>query len=686
LSNEIETARLKALAGYGVLDTAPDEAFDRLTGLAAELFDAPMALVSLVDEERQWFKSHHGLTVQSTPRSWAFCAHAIVLDPGSVMVVEDARQDPRFNANPLVVDDPNIRFYAGAVLTSSDGFNLGTLCVLDTESRPAPSDKAIKRLKTLAAMVVAELELRRTRRLLAAREHLLQMAEQVTGIGYWRLDVGTEALTWSEQMFVAYGLEPGAEPALGPAMAMTHPDDRERGKVRLDRALATGQGWRADVTRIVRPDGQMRYVEGHGVCERDADGVVTAVFGALVDVTAHKTLESELRQAQIDAEAAATAKGEFLANMSHELRTPLTSIIGFTGLAMEQADLGGLGRVFVERVGDASRALLCTVNDILDFSKLEAGQVNIERQPASLSKLSRATLDLFTPQAGAKDIDLTLTGDVEAGDLVLLVDPDRIRQVMLNLVGNAVKFTDVGGVTLNVRHDAARGQLAVEVTDTGAGIPAEKLGLLFQRFSQVNGSTTRSVGGAGLGLAICKGLVEAMGGQIGVDSREGHGSRFWFTVPATAAAMTQTASDGAIAMPGFTGARVLVVDDHPANRELAKLFLTGVGAEIAEAEDGEQAVRMAAEWPFDVILMDLRMPKLNGRAALARIRAEDGPNDATPILAFTANADGEMTQQLMLLGFQDVVSKPIEPSALIGAVARALSFSLPMSEDFADAG
>jgi CheY-like chemotaxis protein len=249
-----------------------------------------------------------------------------------------------------------------------------------------------------------------------------------------------------------------------------------------------------------------------------------------------------------------------------------------------------------------------------------------------------------------------------------------------------VKFTDVGGVTLNVRHDAARGQLAVEVTDTGAGIPAEKLGLLFQRFSQVNGSTTRSVGGAGLGLAICKGLVEAMGGQIGVDSREGHGSRFWFTVPATAAAMTQTASDGAIAMPGFTGARVLVVDDHPANRELAKLFLTGVGAEIAEAEDGEQAVRMAAEWPFDVILMDLRMPKLNGRAALARIRAEDGPNDATPILAFTADADGEMTQQLMLLGFQDVVSKPIEPSALIGAVARALSFSLPMSEDFADAG
>jgi signal transduction histidine kinase/ActR/RegA family two-component response regulator len=409
------------------------------------------------------------------------------------------------------------------------------------------------------------------------------------------------------------------------------------------------------------------------ITEREtADGGTVCVS---VDITELKRAESQLRQAQAEAQAAAAVKAEFLANMSHELRTPLTSIIGFTGLASEQADLSELTRSYVDRVGDASRALLCTVNDILDFSKLEAGQVTIQPQPVSLRSLTSAALNLFTPQAGAKDLRLTLDDQSGCGDVVVALDPDRIRQILLNLVGNAVKFTKTGGVTLRTRYDPASAMLGIDVVDTGEGIPTDKQDRLFKRFSQVDGSLTRVQGGTGLGLAICKGLVEAMGGQIGVESQVGEGSRFWFTVPAPAATIAKPSSaDAGADRTRVVGVRVLVADDHPTNRELARLVLTGVGAEITEAADGEEAARLAFERPFDVILMDLRMPKLDGIGALKRVRARPGPNDATPILAFTADADAENRERLAELGFQDVVSKPLEAGVLIASVARAAAY------------
>ncbi|MDP3801404.1 ATP-binding protein [Brevundimonas sp.] len=501
-----------------------------------------------------------------------------------------------------------------------------------------------------------------------------EVAETVAGLGNWRLDPLTREVTWSAQMYRIYGVDPDMPLDLEALMGMTHPDDAGEAAARL-KGMLSGQSDENSITRIVRSDGDVRYLEGNSRVERGPAGEITAVIGTIVDVTDQKTLEARLRLAQEEAEAAAAVKGEFLANMSHELRTPLTSIIGFTRLAAEQADLTDLTRAYVERVGDASRALLCTVNDILDFSKLEAGQVSIQVEPVSLARLGRSTLDLFTPQAGAKDLGLTLDGDDLGEDLVIAVDPDRVRQVLLNLVSNAVKFTTTGGVTLQMRYDPAAAVLTVAVIDTGDGIPPDKLDRLFKRFSQVDGTLTRVQGGTGLGLAICKGLVEAMGGEIGVESRVGQGSRFWFSIPAARATLAEAGPEGGMAEPAMvTGVRVLVADDHPTNRELARLYLAGVGAEVTEAGDGEEAVQLASEWPFDVILMDLRMPRLDGEEALRRIRAVPGPNDATPILAFTADADTDAHERLRAVGFQEVVAKPVEPGALIAAVARATAF------------
>jgi PAS domain S-box-containing protein len=511
-----------------------------------------------------------------------------------------------------------------------------------------------------------------------------EAAEAAAGLGHWRLNVRTNCLSWSPQMYVTYGLDPGEAPDPEAAKRMTHPDDRERQRTRLARRPAAGDAHEEYVLRIVRGEGETRSLSGKSWVERDEAGEITHVSGTFLDITDQQRLEAELRRARAEAEAALAVKSEFLANMSHELRTPLTSIIGFTNLTASQTDLPDVSRVFVERVQVASQALLCTVNDILDFSKLEGGQVSIHPQPTDMAKLCRSTLELFAPQAGAKDLNLVYDGP-EAADLTLSLDPDRIRQILLNLVGNAVKFTEAGEVRLYVRHSAADRMLSVEIVDTGGGIAPDKIGRLFQRFSQIDGSLTRA-GGTGLGLAICKGLVELMGGRIGVDSSVGGGSRFWFDIPAMPAVLVE--------MPGrktdigylnALGVRVLIVDDHPANRQVAGLFLSGIGAEVTEAVDGEEAVRLADEWLFDVILMDMRMPRLDGPGAVKRIREGGGLNDCTPILAFTADADETLLHRLGEMGFQGMVPKPLDSAVLLAAVAQAASIDAS-PEDLRHAG
>ncbi|MDO9223021.1 MAG: ATP-binding protein [Caulobacter sp.] len=397
--------------------------------------------------------------------------------------------------------------------------------------------------------------------------------------------------------------------------------------------------------------------------------VALALIGAVVSLVSQRRLQRRLVKAAARAEHADKVKSEFLANMSHEIRTPLTSIVGFSRLLADQPDLSPSSASFAGRIVTATQSLLAIVNDVLDFSKIEAGQARIEPRPTALAELIQDVAGLFSAQAADKGLTLTVVIN-EALPAWTLVDPDRVRQVLLNLMGNAVKFTAVGGVRVAVDWAEADG-LRIDVSDSGAGISEEGQARLFRRFSQVHGAGNAMEGGTGLGLAICSGLVKAMGGEIGVDSTVGKGSRFWFQVPAPEAESPAAVEPVEVpAGPAVGRARVLVVDDNEANRELVHHLLASLDLDLTFATGGEEAVETAMVDVFDLILMDIRMPGMGGEAAMGQIRSGAGPNADAPILAFTADVDGQATERLMGAGFDGHVHKPIDARGLITSVVQ----------------
>jgi CheY-like chemotaxis protein len=297
---------------------------------------------------------------------------------------------------------------------------------------------------------------------------------------------------------------------------------------------------------------------------------------------------------------------------------------------------------------------------------LEAGQVEIERRPVDPVAIGLRALEMFEPAMERKG----LAHRFEAAEVPprVLADDTHLRQVLANLIGNAVKFTASGSVSVRCLYDRVSSTLRFEVTDTGPGIPGDRQSRLFQRFSQVDASTTRTFGGTGLGLAICKGLAEAMGGRVGVLSIPGEGSCFWVDIPAELAPPdADQPQDGADILPhpdALHGLRLLVVDDELASRELVRLIVEPFGVQVTEAASGSEAVSAARSGPFDMILMDIRMPELDGPTTAQIIRSKPGRNASTPMIAFTADVSGEMPEAWTLM-FNGVLAKPIVSADLI---------------------
>jgi len=651
-----EFERLVEVHDLCLLDTPAEERFDRLTRIAKRLFRVNIALVSLVDHDRQWFKSRQGLDTRETPRNISFCGHAILRDVP--FVVQDAAADPRFADNPLVTGAPHLRFYAGMPLWGPNGYKVGTLCIMDQAPRLfSPNDADA--LRDLAGAVMTELA---TKELSLAADsvrqnesRLRQIIDTVPAlIGY--LDRDQRFRFHNRAYQEVFGLSSGqinghtlAE-VLGQKVYAGVQDKVEEVlsgyAVRYERVQMTPQG---DVRNHA-----IQYFPLYG---EDADeGKVLGFFSLGTDITELKRIDR--------------MKTEFVSTVSHELRTPLTSIRGSLGL-IAGGVAGELPEAVKNLVGIAKNnceRLIRLINDILDSEKIESGKMNLNLQPIDIRQLIQQAL--VANEGFASQHRVTMLLRAPDATLAVRIDSDRMTQVLTNLLSNAVKFSPPGGeVEVSVSR-VAQG-VRVEVADHGAGIPEEFRGRIFQKFSQADSSDIRQNAGTGLGLNISKALIEKMGGKIGFSSEAGAGTTFFLELPEWRNPALQARP--ARASAASSRPRILICEGDPDVARLINMMLGKAGFESDMAHSAAQALDYRARNKYDAVTVDLKLPGQDGVAFISALRGSEGKRNL-PVVVISAQAsEGELQFDRKPLAVTTWLEKPIDERQLIRSVRRAVA-------------
>jgi len=812
---EQEAKRLAALRRYDILDTLPEIAFDELTRLAAQICEMPIALITMVDENRQWFKSRIGLELTETPRDVSFCAHTIL--QGELLAVEDAARDERFAQNPMVLASPRIRSYAGMPLVTGDGFNLGTLCVMDRRPRLLNSQQA-EALKILSRQVMTQLELRRhlvelarsveehkrTEDRLRTSEAFYQTLVETLPQNIFRKDqqgrftfanrrfcnligkplsevlgktdfdffppenaakyhrddlrvmstlenldtieahraangerlfvhvlktplydalgrlIGTQGIFWdvthrrkteealayerdllralldnipdriyfkdvesrfircSNSMALRLGLD-DPKKVIGKNDFDFHPKEKAQEFYEDEqRIILTGKPLINKLEEQTDLDGKVIWASVTKVPIYNQNGHVTGIIGISRDVTHLKQTEAELQQARDAALESVRVKSQFLANMSHEIRTPMNAITGMTGLLLD-TKLTQEQREFVGTIRDSTVSLLDVVNEILDFSKIEAGKLRLETIDFELRDAVESTVEMLAEHAQKKGIDLNCWIDQEVPDW-LRGDPGRIRQVLANLLSNAIKFTERGEVLVRVTkgiESQTTVALKVAVSDTGLGIASQVMPLIFQPFTQADGSTTRKYGGTGLGLTISKQLVDIMGGEIGAESTLNRGSTFWFKLPCEKSSAKKI-HEGLDGRP-LIGRRVLVVNQAETSCRIFHAQLSHLKMDDAYAASGTQALEIlrrdaAAGKPRELVIIDMDLAEMDGLSLAQSIKADPAlaPSRLIVVTSLGRRLNTTVMQEADILA---CLVKPIRQSRLFDCVVDVMNLS-----------
>ena len=498
-------------------------------------------------------------------------------------------------------------------------------------------------------------------------------------IGIWRTSPAGEAIFVNKAWEKMTGLHDGNWMGHDWAQAI-YPDDRERVFASWQEAVRQQKQFRGE-WRWLRPDGSTLWVATLGAPEFGPSGEVIAYVGLNLDIHRMKELEEDLLQARERAEHATAAKSTFLANMSHEIRTPMNGVIGFTDMLL-QSDLTAQQREQVNLIAESGRAMLALLNDILDVAKIEAGALRLHTEATDIRQKIRHCVGLLEPLARSKGVKMS---QFIAEDVPELIDGDRmrLRQILLNLIGNAVKFTEKGSIEVAARvgRDQDGSILVVSVTDTGIGISEDKQKLIFHPFLQEHADTSRKYGGTGLGLNICRQLTEMMGGEIKVRSKPGYGSTFTVLLPLSRPAGqedTATVPELTEAAPyDFTGRRVLVAEDHSINQKLIMAMLGSMHLDAVLVENGHKAVEAVVEarsqgTPFDAVLMDMQMPEMDGLEASRELRRRGITATDLPIIALTANCYPEDIVACQGAGMQGHLGKPVAASELAAKLSSLI--------------
>ncbi len=503
------------------------------------------------------------------------------------------------------------------------------------------------------------------------------------------------SITWVNDAFVqmtGYGSAEAVDKRLDEVLF--GPSTGERAVEAFRSALRNGEELTQDVLQY-RRDGQTYWVESNLIPVRDSAGQLTRWIAIDTDITKRRQAEEALLAAKEAAESSNRAKSEFVANLSHEIRTPMNAIIGMTDLTLETS-LTQEQRDYLQTVRSSAESLLSLLNEVLDLSKIEAGKLRLEEIDFNVADVVRETINVLAVRAGEKGLSIDWHVPPDLPDVVR-GEPTRLKQTLMNLIGNAIKFTDRGEVNVDVRsiwQNENEINLHFQIRDTGIGIPADKLDQIFEAFTQADSSTTRQFGGTGLGLTITAELVRLMHGRIWVESDIGQGSTFHFTVRLKVVGNRlhgplprQSEQDSGWSTERVVRSlKILVADDHDANRQLVTTVLRRRGHQCVAVSDGQDALDAWRREPFDVILMDVQMPTMDGLEATSRIRQEEASTEQhVPIVALTAHAMAGDRQRFLDAGMDDYLAKPLRPRDLVRAVESAWNHARELRDGSATA-
>lgn len=779
-----EKSRLAKLMSYNVLDTETEKIYDEITRTASALCNAKISLISLVDENRQWFKSKCGFEGTQSSREISFCGHAIMDD--EIFIVEDPLNDERFYDNPFVLNDPFIRFYAGAPLITPDGYRIGTLCVIDSEKKQLNEQQKLT-LKSLAKLVVSYFELNKLHedldkqnlqfndilnnmmdgvvvqnregkilefnkmaleilslneeqllgtssfdprwrairengdafpgeehpamkviqtgrahcgvtmgiisgagdlrwilinsipittdnelrvvstfsnitiqkeyeRELSSYAERLDLALEGAGLGVWDWDLATNEVVFDKRLIEMLGLDTESlKVDLKKWEERIHPDDLPDCNRAIQDYLDGKTGRYENIHRIKHLDGRWIYVLDRGrFSQWDKNRKPIRFTGTHFDIT-------DLKEAQDKARAADNAKSTFLANMSHEIRTPMNGIIGMISL-LTRTELSKDQSEMLSTIKSCGDSLMTILNDILDYSKIEADKLTFEAINFDLHKTLEDIQRLMNNLSSDRGIKILLDIDNNVPEFVIS-DVVRIRQILTNLLSNAVKFShNDQTVHFHICAPQREGDiydLEFHVRDKGIGMNSEVINRLFTEFSQADSSITRRYGGTGLGLSISMRLAKLMGGNIEVQSEEGHGTVFTLKIALIKGEKIKIEKHESFNQnfAKLYPHTVLVVEDNKINQKLAKKILEKLGYDCVIAENGEEALRECERATYSLILMDMQMPKMDGITASTLI-LEKYKNCS--IIAMTANVFEEDRKRCFDAGMKDFIGKPVK--------------------------